>query len=691
MRFACDTGGTFTDLLVEDGAGDLHMFKAATTPNDPLQGVLDAVTAAAEDFGQSVSDLLGAGTLFIHGTTRAINAIITGNTAKTALLTTRGNPDVLVFREGGRIEPFNFDVPYPDPYIPRALTFEISERVGPDGSVEVALDEDEVRAVAVALRAEKVEAIAISYLWSILNADHEKRTLEILAEEIPDVPCTMAHAINPIIREYRRTSSAAIDASLKPLMSAYMTNLEGRLRGAGFKGRVLVVTSQGGVMDAAEIARNPIHCINSGPAMAPVAGRHYALTDAGSGTAIVADTGGTTYDVSLIRQGAIPWTTETWIGQPFRGHMTGFPSVDVKSVGAGGGSVAWVDKGGMLRVGPQSAGADPGPVCYGRGNTEPTVTDAALTLGYLDGENFLGGAMSLDASASRRAIEDKIAGPLHLTVYEAAAAIISVATQNMVHAIEDITIKQGIDPSTAVLIGGGGAAGLNSVLVGNRLNCDTLILPETGAALSAAGALMSNLSARYAAVCSMSTGAFDLAEGQRMLDELAERCHAFAEASGADVGDCEINYSFDGHYPSQVWDVAASIPDSNLTSQASIDSMREAFHAAHEKLFAFADRGSEVEIVGWHAQVSIPLRSEMKGRVMRRAGARTPAPMRLCYFPEVGEVEVPVRVFETMADSEVLVGPGIVESSLTTVVVNPGATAKKAPSGSLVVALKAVQ
>jgi len=687
MRFACDTGGTFTDLIVEDDAGDLHMFKASTTPDDPIRGVLDAVTVAAESFGQSVEDLLGAGTLFIHGTTRAINAIITGNTAKTALLTTRGNPDVLVFREGGRIEPFNFDVPYPDPYIPRRLTFEITERVAPDGSVEIQLDESDVRAAAAALRDEGVEAVAISYLWSISNPAHEKRTLEILAEELPGVPCTMAHAINPIIREYRRTSSAAIDASLKPLMGAYMTNLEGRLREAGFDGRVLVVTSQGGVMDAAEIAGNPIHCINSGPAMAPVAGRHYAQTDAASHTAVVADTGGTTYDVSLIRQGAIPWTTETWIGQPFRGHMTGFPSVDVKSVGAGGGSIAWVDKGGMLRVGPQSAGADPGPVCYRRGGTEPTVTDAALALGYLDGENFLGGAMSLDTQASRQAIEDRIAGPLGLSCHEAAAAILNVATQNMVHAIEDITIKQGIDPSKAVLIGGGGAAGLNSVLIGQRLNCDTLIIPETGAALSAAGALMSDLSARHAVVCHMSTGAFDLAEAQRLLDDLTARCRAFAHASGADEGGYSITYSFEGHYPSQVWDIEATIPGGKMASAADVEAMTMAFHAAHEELFAFADRASEVEIVGWRAQVNVPLRSEMKGRVMRRADARTPAPTRRCFFPEVGETEVPVRVFETMGDGETLVGPGIVESSLTTVVVNPGATAKKAPSGSLVVAL----
>ncbi len=416
MRFACDTGGTFTDLIVEDNDGALRMYKAPTTPDDPIQGVLESVAVAAEDFGCTRRELLSQGKLFIHGTTRAINAIVTGNTARTALLTTWGNPDVLLFREGGRIEPFNFKVPYPEPYVPRRLTYEIKERVGADGEVVTSLDEATVLEAIAALKRERVEAVAVSLIWSIVNPAHELRIGALLAEHLPNVPFTLSHQINPIIREYRRTSSAAIDASLKPLMGAYLRNLETRLVGAGFGGRVLVVTSQGGVMDAAEIAKVPIHSINSGPAMAPVAGRYYANTDAKAHTAIVTDTGGTTYDISLIRGGRIPWTRETWIGQPFRGHMTGFPSVDVQSVGAGGGSIASIDSGGMLRVGPKSAGAVPGPISYGRGGILPTVTDAALVLGYLDPTNFLGGAMRLRPGAGtpgHRRTDRQAPGPFH--------------------------------------------------------------------------------------------------------------------------------------------------------------------------------------------------------------------------------------------------------------------------------------
>jgi N-methylhydantoinase A len=691
MRFACDTGGTFTDLIVEADDGGLHMFKAPTTPDDPIRGVLIALDAAAHALGMSQQSLLKKGSMFIHGTTRAINAIITENTAKTALLTTKGNPDVLFFREGGRIEPFNFNVPYPKPYIPRHLTYEIPERIGADGNVVETLDEVAVREIAAQLRKEKVEAIAVSLLWSIVNPDHEIRVLEILAEELPNIPVTAGHQINPIIREYRRTSSAAIDASLKPLMGAYMRNLEKRLRDAGFDGRVLVVTSQGGVMDASEVAKTPIHCINSGPAMAPVAGRYYADVDADVETAVVADTGGTTYDVSLIHGGDIPWTNETWIGQPFRGHMTGFPSVDVKSVGAGGGSIAWVDAGGMLRIGPQSAGADPGPVCYGRGGTLATVTDAAITLGYIDATNFLGGAMVLDLLSAQAAIFEQVAKPLSLSLEEAAAAIIDVATENMVHAIEDITVNQGTDPSKAILIGGGGAAGLNSVLIGKRLRCHKVVIPETGAALSAAGALMSDLTSQFRTMAHMNTDTIHVDDANRILAELMERCQIFAENAGEGIVGHTIEFGIEGHYPSQVWDISAPLAKGQFDGPEDITELVNSFHKNHEKLFAFADRDSGVEIVSWQAMVRCRFEDRVTGRVQTKVDAKDIGGTRRCYFPAEGFVNSDVYAFGTLAEGQKMLGPAIIESDLTTVVLNPGAVAEKTASGSLVIDLSGMR
>jgi N-methylhydantoinase A len=337
LNFAVDTGGTFTDLILDTGTG-LRMFKASTTPEDPGEGVLDVFGAAADAMGLERTELLAHGRLLVHGTTHAINALVTGAMARTAFLTTRGHPDILLFREGGRRDPFDFSVPYPDPLVPRALTFEVPERVAYDGSIVEPLDESATLDLLERVRAAQVDAIGVSLLWSIVNPAHELRVGELIEARLPGIPYTLSHRLNPTPREYRRSSSTCIDASLKPLMTEYFDSLASRLAEAGFGGRLLIVTSQGGALDAADVAAAPIHCINSGPAMAPVAGRHYASAETASATAIVADTGGTTFDVSLVRGGRIPRTSETWIGPEYQGHITGFPSVDITSIGPGAGA-----------------------------------------------------------------------------------------------------------------------------------------------------------------------------------------------------------------------------------------------------------------------------------------------------------------------------------------------------------------
>lgn len=683
MRFAVDTGGTFTDLVVEDDDGGLHMFKAATTPDDPIRGVIDSLQNAAEGLNKDLASLLGEGELFIHGTTHAINAIVTGNTAKTAFLSSEGHRDILVFREGGRMEPFNFTVPFPQPYVPRALTFEVPGRILADGSEMTPFDEAAVLQIIEELKKNEVEAVAVCLLWSIVNSAHEDRVGELLAAHLPGVPYTLSHVLNPSLREYRRASSAAIDASLKPLMSAYMHNLSGRLRDAGFAGRVLIVTSQAGVMDADDIAETPIHLINSGPSMAPVSGRYFARVDEQSDTAVIADTGGTTYDVSLVRRGRIPWTRETWIGEPYRGHMTGFPSVDVKSIGAGGGSIAWVDDGGMLHVGPQSAGAVPGPACYGQGGDKPTVTDAALALGYLDPDFFLGGAMALDTEAARTALESDVAQPMGLSLEDAAAAVISIATENMVQAIMDITVNQGIDPRGAMLIGGGGAAGLNSIAIARRLGCPRVIIPEVGAALSAAGAMMSDLTSQFRRTLFMTSEAFDRDAVNRLLDQLEGNCQSFIDGPGAGAIETTIEFFAEARYPEQVWEIEVPIDSRRFDSEADVGALVEAFHTAHQDLFAINDPDSGIEVVGWTAAVKCRLRESESGTLVAADVSTALGDTRKAYFVGAGFVDAVVRRFETMPVGEKLAGPAIVESPFTTVVIDTGATAERRASGSL--------
>ena len=683
MRFACDTGGTFTDLIVENSDGTLSMYKAPTTPEDPILGVLQSLELASEDRNISLSKLLSSGEMFIHGTTHATNAIVTQSTAKTALLTTAGHPDILVLREGGRIEPFNFLVPYPAPYVPRALTYEIPERIDSLGNIVTPLEDRAVLAAIEELKRQDIEAVAVCFLWSITNSVHEQRVGQLLSENLPDVPYSLSHVLNPTLREYRRASATAIDASLKPLMTKYMGSLTQRLAEAGFNGRTLVLTSQGGMIDAEELATQPIHAINSGPSMAPIAGRHYAQKEVSEPNAIIADTGGTTYDVSLVHRGRIPRTRETWIGQQFRGHMTGFPSIDIKSVGAGGGSIACVDQGGILRVGPQSAGAVPGPVCYNIGGTEPTLTDAALVLGYLDAEFFLGGALKLHLESARSVIKNKVAGPLGFGIPEAAAAIVSVVTENMVQAISEITVNQGIDPADAVLIGGGGAAGLNSTWIARRLGCPSVLIPETGAGLSAYGAMISELSREYRTMFFTTSANWDEDGVNKVLGQLRNRCQAFVDGPGAGAIESSIEFSVEARYAGQVWEIEVPLATTNFEDPADLSRLIKDFHATHQEIFAINDPDSIVEMVGWTSSVSCRLRKNIGSR-LREIEAKSITKSREIYF-DGAEVTTPVYPLQSIPVALATEGPAIIETPFTTIVIDPAARFYRSEHGSVMI------
>ena len=686
MRIASDVGGTFTDLVVEDDDGRIAMYKSATVPTDPVQGVLDALQVAATVRGLSLTELLGRAEMFIHGTTHAINAIITGNVARTALLVTQGHRDMLVFREGGRVEPFNHRVPFPKPYIPRALTFEVPERIIYSGEIRRALDEDAVIETLASLPAQDVQAIAVCLLWATINPAHELRVGELIERHLPGVPYTLSHRVNPTLREFRRASSAAIDASLKPLMGRYLGGLTDRMRAAGFLGDIMVLTSGGGMVAAADVAEAPIKVINSGPSMAPIAGRYYAGLEGESDDIIVADTGGTTYDISLVRGGTIPMTRELWIGPPLLGHLVGYPSVEVKSVGAGGGSIAHVDAGGLLRVGPKSAGAMPGPACYGRGGALPTVTDAAVALGYIDPDFFLGGTIKLDRQASLDAIQQHVAAPLGLEIDDACWRIIELATENMVQAIADITVAQGIDPSSAVLVGGGGAAGLNSTFVARRLGCKALVIPETGAALSAAGAMMSQLVGEYAVSMFTSISRFDRTKVHAAVERLSQQCASFTKQTSAAGAEVFLSYIAEARYEGQVWDIDVPLDVDALFCADGIAQFRKAFDALHERIFAVRDEGSDVEIIGLRAAVrcNVRTRTDFRLDVSANVASEVTAP-RQVYFHGQGRVETQVMRLEAMEADVARIGPAIIESPFTTIVVDSAARYHRSSAGSIVI------
>jgi N-methylhydantoinase A len=468
------------------------------------------------------------------------------------------------------------------------------------------------------------------------------------------------------------------------MMGEYLAGMSARLRDAGFTGDAMVVTSQGGVMKASDLARAPIHAVKSGPAMAPVAGRAYALAEGETDTAIVADAGGTSYDVSLVRRTRIPWTRETWIGPPYRGHMTGFPSVDVRFIGAGGGSIAAVDEAGLLRVGPASAGAVPGPACYGQGGVRPTVTDAALILGYLDPDFFLGGRLPLDVSAAVGVLTAHVSEPLGLDLDEAAAAVMNVVTENMVGAIEEITVKQGIDPRSATLVGGGGAVGLNAVALARRLGCPRVVIPDVAPALSAAGALMSDLATEFSHLHLTTASRFDCTGVNAVLAELAARCRAFAEGPGARAGASAVDFSVEARYARQIWEIEVPLRGARVAGPADIEQLVADVHATHREIFAIEDPDSEIEFVMWRARARCAMRASEIGRVVESASAarRSARPAR---FDGIGRVRAPVVALAAMPCDVPHAGPVIVESPVMTVVVDPGAVARRTERGSLVI------
>ncbi len=627
-RISVDTGGTFTDVVLAQPDGTLRIGKALTTTQRAFEGISTALGDLATELGTTVPVLLADTESFTYGTTRATNAIVEGKTARTAFFTTEGFPDILLLREGGKHDPFR-QMPYPPPYVPRFLTFEIRERIDSEGSVFVPLDEASVIAALERCRDLDVQAIGVSLLWSIVNPAHELRVGELIAEHLPGIPFTLSHELNPIVREYRRTSSCVIDASLKPLMQEHLSALDRDLRDAGFDGHFFVATSFGGSWRPSEVIERPIYSVGSGPSMAPVAAVTYARAEAGGAdighNLLVCDTGGTTFDVGLVTDGQINYTAETWLGGRWVGHITGMRSVDVKSIGAGGGSIAWLDAGGLLRVGPQSAGADPGPACYGRGGTLPTVTDAAVVLGYIDPTYFLGGRLTLDVDASREAVLSGIAAPLEWSAEEAASAILLIATENIVGAIREITIAQGIDPREVTIVAGGGASGLNIIPIARELGCSRVLLPSTAGALSACGAMYADIISEFSVSRYAETRQLDFAAVNEALATVDARAKAFLQdLRDIDPLSTSVDFLVAARYRQQVWELDIPLASPRFASEADVEALEDTFHAVHRRVFAVDEPGQYLECLVWKSRATAVTRKpSVSAAVSKRPTARS--------------------------------------------------------------------
>ena len=680
MRAAIDIGGTCTDFVLESGH-ERFAYKYPTTPDDLVSGVLRGLEEISAARGRSLSSLLGEVSTIVHGTTVATNALLTGNVARTALLVTEGHRDILVLREAGRfgLPLFDHGIPNPQPFIARALTFEIPERIDADGAIVRDLDETTVVEVAERLVAEGVEAVAVCFLWSIANPCHEVRVGSLLERHAPGLRVSLSHRVNPCVREYRRASSTCMNAALTPLVGEYVDHLRDTLRENGFDGEVWLGTSEGTILPAERIA--PIHQVRSGPALGPVAAAS-ALEEEGAEVplAILIDAGGTTFDVSLLREGKAARSQETWIGQPYLGHMTGFPAVDVRSIGAGGGSIARLEEGRLLRIGPQSAGAFPGPACYGRGGSDATLTDASVLLGFQDLSGFVGLSPEESRTLAGEVVARAVAEPLGIGVERAAEAMFQVFLEECAAAISEMSVEQGIDPRGAWLVATGGSAGIAAWALAKRLGCGPVLFPATAAVNCAAGGLISDISQRF----SVTRPVLGEEVSRSLIGELAEdletQCARFARELGVLPRELRVDFSVIAKYHNQSWEIEVPFrPERHCTREA----LTARFHAEHERRYHHRDRDSEVAFITWQALATLA-RSAGEAKLATRDATR-PQSRRRVRFPGRQPREIDVVGAAALTPGRARRGPLVVETPLTTIVVDPESSITASESGSLVI------
>ena len=663
-----DIGGTFTDLVCVDEAGETTIVKTPSTPEDPSIAVLNALERAASELGLDYGSFLGDITRICHGTTVSTNTVLTWSGAKVGLLTTKGFRDILGIRFGVRETPYDYTVPKPRSLSRRYLRLPIEERVKWNGEELTPLNEDEVRAACRYLKEQGVEAVVVGFLWSFKNRAHENRAVEICREELPDVYICSSCDIQPEIREYWRLSTAVLSAYVGPNLSSYIHNLVKSLDTAGFKGELLITQSNAGVISPEIAVEQAVRTVLSGPASAPAAAA-YLASPMDMRNLLTVDMGGTSFDVCLIKNGQPATTLETAVGGVY--HMR-LPMIDVHTIGAGGGSIAWLDKMNVLHVGPKSAGSFPGPACYGRGGTEPTSTDADLILGYLNPEFFNGGEMLLDMSLAEKAIKEKIADPLGITVVEAAKAIRKIIDHNMSDAISTVSVERGEDPRRFTLVAAGGAGPVHVTDLANKLGIKQILVSRNSSIFCAMGSIIADLRHDFVTSVVTKTNTADLDDLNNAYLEMRDQGDQYLSREGIAEIDRYYEKSLDIRYKGQFHEVELPLPKGPVN-----DAMRQyivkEFHKKHEELYGYNDE-VETEIINLRrsccARVVAPERrtlphSSPDSRKFAK-GKR-----EVHFEEEFGFVPTTIFDGDQMLPGNIVEGPAIVEQKTTTVVVPP--------------------
>lgn len=682
-RLGIDAGGTFTDFILADRDGGVQLFKAPSTPQDGTLAIRAGLAQIAEATGLTPAQVISACDLCINGTTVALNALIERTGVKVGLLCTEGHEDSLEIRLGHKEEGHRYDASYPPAHmlVPRHLRRPIAGRILSDGSQYSPLDEQAVRAAIDYFRAEGVQAVAVSFLWSVRNPAHERRAVELVREAMPEVFICCGSEVYPQIREYTRTSTTVVNAYLSPVMGRYVERIDALFEELGAQQAVRYFQSNGGLAPGHVMRERAVNAINSGPASAPQAGLAVARPF-GIDSVITVDMGGTSFDITLTNAGRTNFSKDV----DFLRQRIGVPMIQVETLGAGGGSIAHLDEFGMLQVGPRSAGANPGPVCYGKGGVEPTVTDANLALGYLADGALLGGSIRLDRAAALRAIREKIAEPLGIDIERAAFGIATLVNLNMVNGIRRVSIERGHDPRDFALIGAGGAAGMHVVRLAEEIGINTVLIPKVASGLCAFGQILSDV--RYDRLTSLAMrldpGHVDLAQLNLSLAELRRQGLASLREDGFDDDASSCHYTLEMRYLGQIHECSVELACERL-DEAGLAALIESFHQRHRTLYSYSEPGSPVELVNLECSVigRLPRPPQPELAAVDGEAPAQPASWRQVLFSAAGEwLETAIYDGNRLQPGQTVQGPCVIEEDTTNIVVPPGWQACLAPSAT---------
>ena len=686
-RLGIDAGGTFTDFVLADKSGNIKIYKTPSTPDDPIKAIEDGLKIISEDLEINPSDIISQSDLCINGTTVGLNALIQHKGSPVGLICTEGHEDSIEIRLGHKEDGYRYDPDYPPAVMlsPRFLRKGIRERILSNGKVKISINEDDVREACKIFVDEGVNSIAISFIWSVLNPSHEIIAEKIVREMMPNAFITVGSRLYPQIREYTRTSTAVTNAYLSPTLKSYVSAINEYFISLGGENNVRYFQSNGGLATGEVMTDRSVYAINSGPASAPIAGLSIANPFKYKNV-ITVDMGGTSFDITLTKGGS----TNLNKNVDFLRYRIGVPMIHVETLGAGGGSIAWIDEMGLLQVGPQSAGANPGPACYSKGGEKPTVSDANLVLGYLNPDGLIGGKLPLNYENAFSSIEKNIAKPLGMEVEKAAYGIFTIVNSNMVNGIRRVTVERGYDPRDFVLVAGGGATGAHITALAKEMGIDTVIVSKLSSGLCAYGQIISDVKYNYMATIPTRLDSIKAAEKiNKTFKEIESKGIEHLNKDGFEEKKINTYRSLEMRYVGQIHECTVNIDFFEITEET-LQNIKEAFHNRHEELYTYSEKDSPVELVNIestiYGRIDRPNYSELENKGQINDALKI---SRNLIFSEKGNsLKTLVYDGNKLSPGNLIDGPAVVEEDTTTLVIESGWFLELHKSGTYIIKRK---